>query len=453
MKQYIIIIFLLCISLTSCKKYLDAKPDKSLAIPATAADLQAILDNYQVMNQSSPLAGEESADTYYLTENSFNAIASIKNRNNYIWNDQGERDGDWLNSYRAVFYANVILDEVKRIGNKTNNENSTELNIIKGSSLFFRSFCFYEIAQVFAPQYSSGTLNQPGIPLRLNSDSSKPSTRGTVDETYKTIISDLKKAATLLPNMSLSKNRPSRAAAYGLLSRVYLNISDYKNAALYADSCLKIYDKLMDFNSLSTSDAVPIQQLNDEVIFSNRSYTESTLLSTSRAKIDTSLIKLYTDNDIRKNIFFKKNSDGITYQFKGSYDGSFAGAFFNGIATDEQYLILAECHARLGDVDLAIKYLNALMSKRISKGSFTSINNLTAEALIKLAITERRKELVFRGIRWSDIRRLNHEELYKTILSRKIGSQNIILQNNDKKYVALIPTKVILNSLLTQNER
>ena len=82
MKTRFYFIVIVCSMFLGCKKYLDAKPDKKLAIPATIADLWALLDNYTKMNMSSPRAGEEYADTYYLTATGFKAISNINTRNN-----------------------------------------------------------------------------------------------------------------------------------------------------------------------------------------------------------------------------------------------------------------------------------------------------------------------------------------------------------------------------------
>ncbi|RAJ31743.1 RagB/SusD family nutrient uptake outer membrane protein [Pedobacter cryoconitis] len=277
MKKYTIILILLgTLSAFGCKDYLDAKPDKKLAVPNKISDLWALLDNYTIMNRASPVAGEDYTDNYYLIETSLNAIANVNTRNNYTWDDKGERIGDWSNPYRAIFYANVVLDELDHV-KKNDPSKQEDLKAVQGSALFFRSFLFYEVAQIFAPQYSDDNLLLPCIPLRLNSDPNDLSFRSTVQETYDRIINDLKLASRLLPETSSPKNRPTKAAAFGLLGRVYLNTGDYQNAALYADSCLSIYRTLIDYNSLNKTTAIPIARFNDEVIFASRSYTESGL--------------------------------------------------------------------------------------------------------------------------------------------------------------------------------
>ncbi|WP_420477376.1 RagB/SusD family nutrient uptake outer membrane protein, partial [Noviherbaspirillum sp. ST9] len=271
------------------------------------------------MNQSTPMAGEESADTYYLTESSYNSISNVNTRNNYIWADQGERIGDWSNPYRAIFYANVVLDA---LNDKAKGLAEDEKKVIRGSALFFRSFLFYELAQVFAKPYSEEVLSSPGIPLRLDSDPDAASFRASIGDTYAQIISDLKLAGSLLPVTSAPKNRPSGAAVYGLLARIYLNMGEYENASLYADSCLSVNNALMDYNSLSKTATTPIARFNDEVILASRSYDLSNLLGTSRCRVDTLLYNSYVANDLRKVIFFKKNTDG-SYTIKGSYDGAY----------------------------------------------------------------------------------------------------------------------------------
>jgi len=452
MNKYItILIFLSTLNLVGCKDYLDAKPDKKLAVPNKISDLWALLDNYAIMNRASPVAGEDYTDNYYLTETSLNAITNINTRNNYTWDDKGERMGDWSNPYRAIFYANVVLDELENV-RKNDPSEQDDLKAVQGSALFFRSFLFYEVAQIFAPQYAKDNLLLPCIPLRLSSDPNELSVRSTVQEAYDRIVNDLKSASALLPGTSSPKNRPTKAAAFGLLGRIYLNMGDYQNAALYADSCLSIYRTLIDYNLLSKTAAVPLARFNDEVIFASRSYTESGLLAPSRCKIDTILYNSYAENDLRKVILFKKNTDG-SYTVKGSYDGSYAGAFFNGIATDEQYLILAECYARMGLTEKATSSLNTLLSKRITTAGFVPKHFTSDTEALEDVLKERRKELIVRGLRWSDIRRLNSEARYSPILKRKLGNKIFELLANDKRYVTLIPTKIIQSSQLTQNER
>jgi hypothetical protein len=82
--------------------------------------------------------------------------------------------------------------------------------------------------------------------------------------------------------------------------------------------------------------------------------------------------------------------------FRGYYD--YGGNQYTGIATDEIYLIRAECLARSGNTSDALKDLNNLLAKRWKTGiTFTPIQATNADdALVKI-LAERKKELLFRG--------------------------------------------------------
>jgi tetratricopeptide (TPR) repeat protein len=278
--------------------------------------------------------------------------------------------------------------------------------------------------------------------------------RSTVKETYDQIISDLKTAAELLPDKVLFPTRPNKAAAYGALARTYLSMRDYANAAQYADSCLKRYSVLIDFNSLIPVPSPPFKRFNSETIFYNHAFGNSAL-SNTRAKIDSNLISSYDVNDLRKTVYFQPNTGTLsgTYGFRGSYDGEYLiYSTFDGITTDEVLLIRAESLARLGNKDAALADLNALLSKRYKNGTFVQITATDAVDAKNKILAERRKELVYRGLRWSDIKRLNLEGANIT-LTRIVNGSTYTLPPNDLRTVMLIPLEVISLSGMTQNPR
>lgn len=77
--------FFLLLSEISCQKYLDKPNSKSLVIPKTLKDLQAILDGNDTYNN--PDLMEVLADNYYITSSSWNAI--LANSNPYVSNASG----------------------------------------------------------------------------------------------------------------------------------------------------------------------------------------------------------------------------------------------------------------------------------------------------------------------------------------------------------------------------
>lgn len=101
------------LSAVSCKKYLEEKTNQKLAVPQTLGDLQALLDNYNIINKKGAIAGEISADDYYVTDAGYDAMFYESRRRLYRWEKEHVFENelnDWYNLYRPVYYANSVLD-------------------------------------------------------------------------------------------------------------------------------------------------------------------------------------------------------------------------------------------------------------------------------------------------------------------------------------------------------
>ncbi|WP_207515345.1 RagB/SusD family nutrient uptake outer membrane protein [Longitalea luteola] len=456
MLNYKILLFVFTVfAIISCKKdWIEIKPNKSLDVPTSVEDFQALLDNSPIMNDGHPSLGEVSADNYYLPYNIWQNWGSV-NRYASIWesdiyNNLSTDNTNWNFSYRQVFYANIALDGIDAAGSLA--DNSPAWNNVKGSALYYRADAFFNISQLFTKPYSLTFPDQLGIPLRLSADPNEKTTRAGLQDTYDRILEDLHNAIAYLPDTALHKTRPSRAAAYALLSRVYLTMQNFSKSLLYADSSLKIYDSLLDYNTLKTTVANPIPGLNKEVIF--QATIADDLQATLNCIVDSTLYKSYAANDLRKQLFYKVNAAGQA-SFIGTYTGGTVGTgskAFGGLATDEVYLTRAECYARTGNVTAAMNDLNKLLSKRWKTGTFVPFTASNTNEALNLILEERRKETPFRGLRWIDLRRLNSEGANIT-LTRNINGQLYSLAPNSPRYVLPIPPDVIAISGIPQNER
>jgi hypothetical protein len=359
---------------------------------------------------------------------------------------------DWSQSYKAIYNANLSLDILKSIPRSTSNFDAW--NNVKGSALFFRSYYFLGLLWTYAKAYDSTTGNKDlGIALRLTSDWNIPSTRANVEACYQRVIEDTKTSISLLPTYPQHVMRPSKAAAYGLLSRCYLSMRAYGKALVYADSCLQLYNGLVDFNAddyiNSLTASYFFKKFNKEIIF----YTEmnafySIYRTNSRSRIDTLLYNSYSENDLRKVGFFKLNADGY-HQFKGSYSG--ASYCFSGISTDEMYLTRAECYVRTGKLQQGLDDLNMLLRSRYVKDSFVPISATSTQEALSVILEERKKELVMRGMRWMDIKRLNKEG-YGIVLRRIVNGKEYTLQPNANFYALPLPDDLIKQTGMQQND-
>ena len=157
----------------------------------------------------------------------------------------------------------------------------------------------------------------------------------------------------------------------------------------------------------------------------------------------------YSVNDLRKTDCFVLNS-GFPY-FSGTYDLKYYN--YSGIATDEVYLIRAECYARTGKASAALKDLNTLLVTRWKTGTYIPYSANTADQALTEILTERRKELLFRGLRWTDLRRLNKDSRFAITLTRSYNGVTYSLPPNDQRYAMPIPDNEITNSGIQQNQR
>jgi hypothetical protein len=468
----------------SCKKYLDVRQNNQEVLLTTAADCQMLLDNYgsaassppegtqdQGMNVNYPTDGEVSAGDYYLTDQGYNNAdgygIDAEDQALYTWQPGAIRSSDmpqWTVPYNVVYSANLVLECVAKIHDSTS---QATLDYLRGAALFFRSYAFWNVAQLYTEPYDSSTAAQdPGIPLRLSSDINAKSSRSTVQQTYDQVIGDLKLAAALMPDNSSIASRPDKAAAYAMLARTYLSMGDYPDAFSNADSCLRINDALMDYNTLDTTSTTPFYpRYNEEVIFQSVTFADPILQPGygygDNAVIVPDLLAAYQDNDLRRKIFFKQNissadyttPDG-TWYFTGNYDPTTSSNFFNGLATDEMYLVRAEGNARAGNTSAAMTDLNTLLRTRWVTNTYTDMTAASAGDALAAILTERRKELVMRGLRWTDLRRLNKDARFAVTLTRTVQGTAYTLPPNDPRYTLLIPQAVInAASGISQNAR
>ncbi|HAU53048.1 MULTISPECIES: RagB/SusD family nutrient uptake outer membrane protein [Sphingobacterium] len=457
MKNRRIILVLISFLLFSCgKEWLDIKQNKQLVIPSTIEDLQALLNNFVIMNTSAPILGEISADDYFIDNDIYKSLRNAWEKNAYSWNEKIYEDpsiggvpADWGWPYQRIYYANTILESVPKL-KPANQQEDQKMNELKGMALFHRSFGLYHLSQIFCSTFEAEGENgiKYGLPLRLNTDLDAKLTRGNLEETYNQMINDLLTAEPLLPSRGDSQSRlPSKAANEALLARIYLIQGKYSKALEYAELSMQKNSDLIDFKNIDQTLDFPFPRYNSEVIFYN-TLSGSEIFDTSY-QIDTTLMASYSENDLRKNLFFTNKSGRI--QFRGSYDGT--NTFFGGIAVDEMYLIKAECEARIGQKDKAYQSMLYLLSHRF-ESEIQAKEFLDADSnLLNIILEERRKELLFRGIRWSDLRRLNLTKDFEQTLNRNIDGKHFALLPNDNKYVLPIPDYIIFINKFLQNPR
>lgn len=97
--------------------------------------------------------------------------------------------------------------------------------------------------------------------------------------------------------------------------------------------------------------------------------------------------------------------------------------------------------------------LNELLVKRYKRNTFKEFTATNKTDALTIILTERRKELLFRGLQWMDLRRLNRDPRFAVTIKRYFEGQEYVLAPNDLKYTYPIPDDEVLQSNIEQNPR
>ena len=95
--------------------------------------------------------------------------------------------------------------------------------------------------------------------------------------------------------------------------------------------------------------------------------------------------------------------------------------------------------------------VNTLLRSRWKANLFVPITANTPDEALNIVLIERQKELILRGQRWIDLRRLNKENRFKITIVHKANGQTWSLEPNSYKYALPIPDDVIQFSNMKQN--
>lgn len=447
----------------SCgKTFLDMKPNQRERIPRDLGDYQALMNDIATVNQLSTHAlGIFGGDEFYITDARYAVfplgVEYNYQKNAYTWSNSIYEGGeslliDWNIGYFRINWCNVVLDGLMKL-----NRQAADADIydsVKGMALFHRALNYYNLAQLYCELYDEGLAEDIlGLSIRLDPDPTQSLPRANLAETYRQILKDLMESLELLPDRTTNQFHANKGAVYALLARIYLNMGDYPNAEQYADLALSITSELLNFNGLSFTNNYTFPRYGDGnpeilLVTSLHSYW---MVTTTTLNMDTALMALYDGNDLRPQAYFRQTANTAQRTFKGSYFGD--NLFFTGLATDEVYLIAAEAKVRQGNLAEALLLLNTLRKHRHASDGFIDLEHGGLEQVLDWILLERRKELVLRGQRWSDLRRLNKESRYATTLKRTVMGQAHQLPPGDPRWVWPLPVEAVSIGGLVQNPR
>lgn len=335
----------------------------------------------------------------------------------------------WSAVYGAINAANVFL---KGLNDNISKVDATLAKQYEGEAKFSRALCYFSLVTLYAKPYVADIGASPGLPLRLQSETSTSNNdlaRSTVAQVYAQILKDLNEAEAMLPlkysTDLLNNTRAHKNTATALKTRVYLNMGNY---AKVIEESKKIVSEAAPYKALT---GVPNQLQPDiKVIFSsNYSTTESvfslpmTDLNSSTGQnalgyifnaaptgnaeysLNASGITGSTDwraTDSRRS--FVTVVGGVTYLKKYDKPSPYAD-FIPVIRYSEVLLNYAEAAAKTGDQAKSLELLKAVRLRSDPTYTFPVVKTETADALINSVLLERRIEFLGEGFRSNDLLR------------------------------------------------
>ncbi len=464
------------LAMGGCEDFINTIP-KGQVIPETTEHYLQLTDNMQpsmeYMELSSPDIWLPENDPFY----SFDLMGpDITNR--YIWEDAtfiyglDVSDINYNAMYNSIYTLNVIIERVL----ESTGVSPYSKDEIRAMAMVHRAAAYHALVQVYGNQYDPATASTDlGVALRTMSDMSVHVGRNSVQEVYDFIIKDLKEAAEVLrEDIGDYANRPSKAAAYGLLSRVYLFMGNYDEAYNYANLTLEtVGDQraMIDYNTLRPglegsawdarqgligyTDLFSSPAQNTEVIYARNNVERWTLMSeeldklmpawrnVGEAKVPEDLRKLFMVTPLVSNL-----------------SGWFAGSTRHhhlGVDVSEVYLTRAEAALRKSSPDVAQAQadLNAVRKNRIYTQWYEDTKTSDVAELTDLVVLERRREHYMTYMSFFDMKRLNSGPLGQTStakdFTRRIRQNTYVMRRNSLHYTYPIPYNVISEGGYEQN--
>lgn len=419
----------LAMTLASCDSYLDIVP-KGNKIPKTLADFEALLRAEYTIGQTPMTQSYYLLNDYYLNKSylSSNTLRTA----NYMWDETADRvtlnnsdESAYYQVYGAISSCNLIIENVPTATECTDAERSEVIAYAK----VIRALCYFNLVNYYADTYQESTAaTKLGVPYITSADIDAPSTQLTVKEEYDNMIADVTEALNGgLPKEGMTILHPNRGAAYALLARIYLQMSDYRQALDNAEKALAENSQLYDWNSFYDSYASEIEKEGSYTSLptpNNYDYVENYYFrcgannpnySSRIMSMPVERAARFEDGDARFLSSWKlRTANQDTY-----YYGTLSG-FFNqgGLTTSEVYLIKAECQARLGSIDESMQTLDKVRQTRIRPDKYTASTASTlADAIEKIRQTKD-NELIFTIVPFADARRFNAEGTYARTMTK-----------------------------------
>lgn len=424
---------LLATLMTSCKKnFLELVP-KGKQIAQSVTDYDLLLNSLELLNVSTdaqvPMGDEVAA------VNSYFEGAELRTQRLYKWNDAiyetGQDAKEMEVPMKNIYRYNKIINEIMDASGGTDAKKKE----IRAEALAGRAWTYFLLINYYGKPYNEATAaNDLGFPIVKNADVTETKfTRASVKDVYSFIIDDLTTAIADLPVQTTHRMRMSRAAAEGILGKVYVFMGQFDkalpllNAAFNGFNNATIPVKLYNYNETFASGGafmplgmfgpkMPSTWLNQENVIAKQfinfwSFTNNELVITKETA------DLYLPSDFRLNFYAPNAFFGDDYPagLKRRIGPLPVGYCVN---VPDILLLRAESKARTSDLAGAVNDVELLRKNRmpLADAIVPASAKSTKTNLVKFILDERIREFALQGYRWFDMRRLSVDQEFSATI-------------------------------------
>lgn len=495
MKRNIIIgcLTVMTLTFTSCDNYLDLVPKGKSILNETSDYLGLLEDMYSYPIDNHWYLCGEKAPAY---------VDDLKNYNiplisaAFLWDEDFDRapymtetgSADLYSScYNKIAKYNIII---QNINDSKGNETDKKEGMAQAKIL--RAYNYFYLINTYAKPYDPATAAQErGIILRDEFILEDVGVQKTVADAYALIQQDIEDALPGLPHRALNTFRPDKSFGYALKAKVHLFKREFDQALQASLDCIKEaegegHHQLWDMNTEYQTGLTEFKKTDPQYGMMPEMYFEYGMPFYLPFRIMGVMMYFTTTYENPQNLFYQhglnfmdpqaalirkpvldlydKKTD-LRYTFcmgtaqapttaePGSEKFNNMFIYWNcgGLKLSEAYLMAAECYARKGDKDNALKYVNDLRKNRLIKKYYADLTATDATEAMKIVREERKRELLFTSNGFFDMRRFCTE--FNETLTREFDGKIYTLKPTSHLLTYPFPVAAIQNSNLIQNSK
>jgi starch-binding outer membrane protein, SusD/RagB family len=370
--------------------------------------------------QQGDCRGEDAVNTSTFYQLTYTATYDATTANNVFY---------WVDGYRLINRCNLVIEGVTNAVTKGIISQAVADDYI-GQAKFMRAITHFELLNYFARPYNfTAGATHPGVVYRETGIDSQAEIdaalllpRNTVADCYQKVLADLNEAESKITNTNLIK--ATKNAAIAFKTRVYLHKRDWNN--VIAEGI-----KLNGLRSLTSTPNGPFANnlSNTESIFSMAHTAavnpgvNAALASQYKRRTLVSISPIIwrdpmwlNDDKRREEGVMVVTTAGRKYTNKYKDDVNYTDAA-PVIRYAEVVLNMAEAHARKAAPDLvtSLSLLNSVRNRSLASPAtqaYTATSFVTPTEMVGAILKERRIEFLLEGRRWSDIHRLQGDDMH-----------------------------------------